>query len=75
MEETIQKGIKISHVLARIILRLILKPFRWKSNKFMAKIIEQQTWLWIVIPISSILDFSTMKSRMFTADEETAGSS
>ena len=75
MEETIQKGLKISHVLARIILRLILKPFRWKSNKFMAKIIEQQTWLWIVIPISSILDFSTMKSRMFTADEETAGSS
>ena len=68
MEETIQKGLKISHVLARIILRLILKPFRWKSNKFMAKIIEQQTWLWIVIPISSILDFSTMKSRMFTAD-------
>ena len=75
MEETIQKGLKISHVLARIILRLILKPFRWKSNKFMAKIIEQQTWLWIVIPISSILDFSTMKSRMFTADKETAGSS
>ena len=75
MEETIKKGLKISHVLARIILRLILKPFRWKSNKFMAKIIEQQTWLWIVIPISSILDFSTMKSRMFTADEETAGSS
>ena len=75
MEETIQKGLKISHVLARIILRPILKPFRWKSNEFMAKIIEQQTWLWIVIPISSILDFSTMKSRMFTADEETAGSS
>ena len=75
MEETIQKGLKISHVLARIILRPILKPFGWKSNEFMAKIIEQQTWLWIVIPISSILDFSTMKSRMFTADEETAGSS
>lgn len=75
MEETIQKGLKISHVLARIILRPILKPFRWKSNEFMAKIIEQQTWLWIVIPISSILDFSTMKSRMFTADKETAGSS
>ena len=75
MEETIQKGLKISHVLARIILRPILKPFRWRSNEFMAKIIEQQTWLWIVIPISSILDFSTMKSRMFTADEETAGSS
>ena len=74
MEETIQKGLKISHVLARIILRPILKPFRWKSNEFMAKIIEQQTWLWIVIPISSILDFSTMKSRMFTADKETAGS-
>lgn len=75
MEETIQKGLKISHVLARIILRPILKPFRWKSNEFMAKIIEQQTWLWIVIPISSILDFSTMKSRMLTADKETAGSS
>lgn len=75
MEETIQKGLKISHVLARIILRPILKPFRWKSNEFMAKIIEQQTWLWIVIPISSILDFSTIKSRMFTADKETAGSS
>lgn len=75
MEETIQKGLKISHVLARTILRPILKPFRWKSNEFMAKIIEQQTWLWIVIPISSILDFSTMKSRMFTADKETAGSS
>lgn len=75
MEETIQKGLKISHVLARIILRPILKPFGWKSNEFMAKIIEQQTWLWIVIPISSILDFSTMKSRMFTADKETAGSS
>lgn len=74
MEETIQKGLKISHVLARIILRPILKPFGWKSNAFMAKIIEQQTWLWIVIPISSILDFSTMKSRMFTADKETAGS-
>lgn len=74
MEETIQKGLKISHVLARIILRPILKPFGWKSNEFMAKIIEQQTWLWIVIPISSILDFSTMKSRMFTADKETAGS-
>ena len=75
MEETIQKGLKISHVLARTILRPILKPFRWKSNEFMAKIIEQQTWLWIVIPISSILDFSIMKSRMFTADKETAGSS
>lgn len=75
MKETIQKGLKISHVLARIILRPILKPFGWKSNEFMAKIIEQQTWLWIVIPISSILDFSTMKSRMFTADKETAGSS
>lgn len=75
MEETIQKGLKISHVLARIILRPILKPFGWKSNEFRAKIIEQQTWLWIVIPISSILDFSTMKSRMFTADKETAGSS
>ena len=75
MEETIQKGLKISHVLARIILRPILKPFRWKSSEFMAKIIEQQTWLWIVIPISSILDFSSMKSRMFTADKETAGSS
>ena len=75
MEETIQKGLKISHVLARTILRPILKPFRWKSNEFMAKIIEQQTWLWIVIPISSILDFSTIKSRMFTADKETAGSS
>lgn len=75
MEETIQKGLKISHVLARTILHPILKPFRWKSNAFMAKIIEQQTWLWIVIPISSILDFSTMKSRMFTADKETAGSS
>lgn len=75
MEETIQKGLKISHILARIILRPILKPFGWKSNEFMAKIIEQQTWLWIVIPISSILDFSTMKSRMFTADKETAGSS
>lgn len=37
MEETIQKGLKISHVLARIILRPILKPFRWKSNEFMAK--------------------------------------
>lgn len=75
MEETIQKGLKIFHVLARIILRPILKPFGWKSNEFMAKFIEQQTWLWIVIPISSILDFSTMKSRMFTADKETAGSS
>lgn len=74
MEETIQKGLKISHVLARLIIRPILKPFGWKSNAFMAKIIEQQTWLWIVIPISSILDFSTMKSRMFTADKETAGS-